>query len=101
MQRLRGLSLNYILAGVGILLVAIAFIRAPFIPQQAEQDYQQKMQKEFERAGHSSIEIEPGEPIFYQQVSANSRMLQNGYLGATGIVMLAAGAFGAVLSHHK
>ncbi len=97
-QRLR-ISLDRILAGTGIILIAIAFINASFIPEQAEQDLRQRVQQEVAQTGRSAIL--PEESIFYRQIRAHSRMLQNSYLGATGIVLLAAGAFGMVLSRPK
>lgn len=97
-QRLR-IFLNHILAGTGILLIAISFINASFIPEQAEQDLRERVQQEVKQTGRSAILLE--ESIFYRQIRAHSRMLQNSYLGATGIVLLAAGAFGMVLSRPK
>ena len=82
-------SLLLILVGAALLLAA--FVLAGGIPLAAHDDFGTLIQ-----AQGGSLSSSATYPDTYRQVAAQSRMLQNAYLGVAGLVLLAAGVFGSL-----
>lgn len=72
----------------GAVLVVLALFAAGRIPQQAHSDFDRLV------VAHGSLAHTPNYPDVYRQMSATTRMLQNAYVGGSGLVLLLAGAFG-------
>jgi hypothetical protein len=77
------------LLAIGALLVVVAFFAAGLIPQQAHRDFDRLVVSMGGGMSHT-----PTYPDVYRQMSANRRMLQNAYVGGSGLILLTAGAFG-------
>jgi hypothetical protein len=84
----RSLSLWFL--GIGAALVLAALLAAPAIPRQAHRDFDALVQH------YGSLSHTPSYPDVYRRMSADRRFIQNGYVGVSGLVLLAAGAFGLV-----
>ncbi len=67
----------------GAALLAVAFYSAEQIPIKAQADF-------FEYAKNSPLNS-PGFPEAFMQMHAQRRLLQNFYLGATGLILLFVG----------
>jgi hypothetical protein len=80
----------FLLAGALLLLVAI--VQAGTIPRAANDDYGALMRAQGGSAAHF-----PTHPDAYRQIAAQSRMLQNAYLGLTGVALVTVGAFGVAV----
>jgi hypothetical protein len=76
---------------VGVVLVAAAFVRAGDIPLAAHDDFGVLIRAQGGSMSHSSTY-----PDTYRTIAAQSRMLQNAYLGLTGVALVTVGAIGAV-----
>lgn len=70
---------------IGIAMIVIAWILAASIPKAANSDFNRLVRN----AGGMSHT--PNFSDAYKQMSANRRMLQNFYVGAAGLIFLAAG----------
>jgi hypothetical protein len=82
---------SVVLVVIGALLLAAASYSARGIPLKARADF-------FEYARTNPLNA-PGFPEAYMQMETNRRLLQNFYLGAAGLVLLAVGACG--LCNHR
>jgi len=71
---------------IGIGLLVLAWVLAAFIPSQANEDL-----ASFNQVPGSGLSQSANFPEMYKQMSANCRMLQNFYIGATGLICLGAG----------
>jgi hypothetical protein len=87
----RALSIQLLAAGA--ILVVIAFFAAALVPAQAHRDFDALV-----RSMGGGMSHTPNYPDVYRQMSADRRLLQNAYVGGTGLVLVAAGAFGLVRS---
>ena len=76
---------------VGAVLLVIAFVRAGGIPLAAHADFGALIRAQGGTISHSATY-----PDTYRLIAAQSRMLQNAYLGLTGVALVAVGAYGAV-----
>jgi hypothetical protein len=74
---------------VGVALILVAFTQAASIPRQAHDDFGALVQAHGGGMTHSATY-----PDTYRQMSANRRLLQNAYLGGSGLVLLAVGCVG-------
>jgi hypothetical protein len=77
----------------GAVLIAIAFTQAALIPHRAHDDFSALIQAHGGGMTHTATY-----PDTYRLMSANRRMLQNVYLGASGLVLLAVGCTGLTRS---
>jgi hypothetical protein len=84
-----GSSVSAGLLALGALLVVVAFFAAGLIPQQAHRDFDRLVQSMGGGMSHT-----PNYPDVYRQMSANRRLLQNAYVGGSGLILLAVGASG-------
>lgn len=75
-----------VLTVIGIALLAMAWVWAAGIPKAANRDFDRLVSNAGGQMSHT-----PNFPDAYKQMSANRRMLQNFYLGAAGLICLAAG----------
>jgi hypothetical protein len=75
---------------LGAMLVLVAFLSASAIPHQAHRDFDALVQS----YGARGLTHTPNYPDVYRRMSADRRLVQNGYIGVSGLVLLAAGAFG-------
>lgn len=85
------LSAVFFLFGVALLLVA--FTQAAAIPRQAHDDFAALVRAHGGGMSHSATY-----PDTYRQMSANRRMLQNAYLGGSGLVLFTLGCVGLMRS---
>jgi hypothetical protein len=76
------------LVAVGTMLVVVAFLSASAIPRQAHRDFDALVQS------YGGLAHTANYPDVYRRMSADRRLVQNGYIGVSGLVVLAAGAFG-------
>ena len=76
---------------VAAVLVLVAVARAGAIPRRAHDDY-----GELIRAQGGSVSHSATYPDTYRHMAAQSRMLQNAYLGLTGVALVTVGAVGVV-----
>lgn len=76
---------------VGAALVIAAYLQAGAIPFAAHDDFGVLIRSQGGSMSHS-----PTYPDTFRQTAAHVRMLQNAYLGVTGILLVAIGAFGLV-----
>jgi hypothetical protein len=74
---------------IGAVLLIVAFVQAGNIPRQAHDDFGALIQAHGGSMSHSATY-----PDTYRQMAAQSRLLQNAYLGLTGVALLTAGAIG-------
>ncbi|MGH7213385.1 MAG: hypothetical protein ACREIT_01190 [Tepidisphaeraceae bacterium] len=81
-----------VLAIAGAALLFQAHQTAAEIPSEADKDF-----GEFVRAAGGTLSSTPGFPDAFKQMHAERRMLQNSYIGGSGLVLLAAGAFGLII----
>jgi len=91
-ERFTGFAPAVLMLLIGALLLVTAFARAGAIPHQAHDDYGALLRRHGGSMSHSA-----GYDAVYRQMSAHSRMLQNAYLGVSGLVLLSAGSFGIAL----
>ncbi len=75
---------------VGAVLLIFAFVRAGEIPRAAHDDFGALLR------AHGSMSHSATYPDTYRLMAAQSRMLQNAYLGLTGVALATVGAIGAV-----
>jgi hypothetical protein len=78
---------------VGAVLIAVAFTQAALIPHRAHDDFSALIQAHGGGMTHTATY-----PDTYRVMSANRRMLQNVYLGGSGLVLLAVGCAGLARS---
>ncbi|WP_449418450.1 hypothetical protein [Phormidium nigroviride] len=83
----RRFSSNLSLIGVGIALMAIAFISISFLPSQVESS----LSTFFGKLGRGGIDVTITNT--YRRIAADRFLLQSAYLFLTGIVLLVAGLF--------
>jgi hypothetical protein len=76
---------------IGIVLVAIAYVHAAAIPRLAHDDFSALVQRAGGSMSHSATY-----PDTYRALSAQRRMLQNGYLGAGGLILMSIGGLALV-----
>lgn len=76
---------------LGAALLITAFVRAGGIPLAAHDDFGTLI-----RAQGGSMSSSATYPDTYRLIAAQSRMLQNAYLGLTGVALVTVGASGAV-----
>jgi hypothetical protein len=88
MQRVLAIILAF--CGVGLLM--FAYQGATQIPELVEKDF-----GAYVRAAGGTLSSTPNFPDAFKQMHVERRLLQNGYIGGSGLVLLAAGAFGCVL----
>ena len=69
---------------IGILLIIIAWCSAIRIPEATYKD----QKRSDEKAGYTTP---PERAMAYRQMCADRRMLQNFYIGASGLILLAIG----------
>ncbi len=74
---------------VGAALLTVAFVQAAAIPRLAHEDFGQLIASQGGTMSHS-----PTYPDTFRQIAAHSRMLQNAYLGLTGLALATVGAIG-------
>lgn len=89
--RLTRVHASLILMLVGAVLLISAFVRVPGIPLAAHDDFGVLVRSLGGSMSHSGTY-----PDTYRTFAAQSRMLQNAYLGFTGVALVTVGAFGAV-----
>jgi hypothetical protein len=77
---------NRMLIITGVVLIGVAFISAQGIPKAAHDDFDKLVKSAGGRMSHTA-----GFPDNYKKMSAQRRMLQNFYVGAAGLICLAAG----------
>ncbi|MCF7957448.1 MAG: hypothetical protein K9M57_03260 [Phycisphaerae bacterium] len=82
------MSKSIILTIVGIILLGIATISANMIPPEAFDDYTNNQSKETEHRVH--LQTQERETLFIK-AHERRRLLQNFYIGASGLACLAAG----------
>lgn len=75
---------------VGAVLLITAFVRAGDIPRAAHHDFGVLL-RSLGTMSHSATY-----PDTYRLMAAQSRMLQNAYMGLTGVALVTVGAIGAV-----
>jgi hypothetical protein len=85
------LSAVFFLFGVALLLVA--FTQAAAIPRHAHEDFAALVRAHGGGMSHSATY-----PDTYRLMSANRRMLQNVYLGGSGLVLFTVGCVGLMRS---
>jgi len=73
----------------GAVLLIVAFVQAGDIPRQAHGDFGALIQAHGGSMSHSATY-----PDTYRQIAAQSRLLQNAYLGLTGVALVTVGAIG-------
>jgi hypothetical protein len=78
-----------VLAIIGIILIVAALFSAKSIPVEANKDFDRLVRQSGGVMTHGQ-----GFPDTYRQMSANSRMLQNVYVGGAGLICLAVGLAG-------
>ncbi len=78
---------------VGAILLVTAFVRAGTIPPAAHHDFGALIRA---HVGSVSMSHSPTYPDTYRLIAAQSRMLQNAYLGLTGVALVTVGAIGVV-----
>ncbi len=78
-----------ILLLVGVALLIVAFVQVAAIPRLAHADFGQLISSQGGAMSHS-----PTYPDTFRQIAAQSRMLQNAYLGLTGLALATVGAIG-------
>lgn len=76
---------------VGAVFLIVAFVQAGGIPRRAHDDFSALV-----RAHGGSMSHSPTYPETYRLMAAQSRMLQNAYLGLTGVGLVTVGAIGVV-----
>jgi len=74
---------------VGAALLIVAFVQVAAIPRLAHEDFGQLIASQGGSMSHS-----PTYPDTFRQIAAHSRMLQNAYLGLTGLALATVGAIG-------
>ena len=74
---------------VGAALLTVAYLQAGAIPFLAHDDFGALI-----RAQGGSMSHSAEYPSTFRQTAANVRMLQNAYLGVTGVVLVTVGALG-------
>lgn len=74
---------------VGAVLVLVAIVRAGSIPRLAHADFGELIVSQGGSMSHSATY-----PDTYRQFAAHARMLQNAYLGLTGVALVTVGAVG-------
>jgi hypothetical protein len=74
---------------VGAVLLTVAFVQAAAIPSLAHGDFGELIVSVGGSMSHSATY-----PDTYRQIAAQGRMLQNAYLGLTGLVLVTVGAIG-------
>lgn len=72
---------------IGAILIGVAYVQAGAIPFLAHDDFGALV-----RAQGGSLSSPPEYPSMFRQVAAAARMLQNAYLGVTGVVLVTIGA---------
>ena len=82
---------SLVLILVGAVLLVSAFVRVPGIPLAAHDDFGALIRAQGGSMSHSGTY-----PDTYRTIAAQSRMLQNAYLGFTGLALVTVGAIGAV-----
>jgi hypothetical protein len=80
---------NKVLIIIGIILVIAALFSAKTIPGEANKDFDRLV-----RQSGGVITHGQGFPDAYKQMSSNSRILQNFYVGGAGLICLAVGLVG-------
>ncbi|MBD2313606.1 hypothetical protein H6G20_18210 [Desertifilum sp. FACHB-1129] len=88
---LRRLSSRSSLIGLGLILIAIAFIALFFLPWQVELSLNLFISYLVDR--RSRVMIDSPEIVTFRRVIADRFLLQSAYVFLTGIVLLAAGLF--------
>ena len=73
----------------GAVLLIVACVQAGDIPRQAHDDFGALIQAHGGSMSHSATY-----PDTYRQIAAQSRLLQNAYLGLTGVALVTVGAIG-------
>jgi hypothetical protein len=76
---------------VGAVLLVTAFVRAGAIPLSAHDDFGALIRAQGGSMSHSATY-----PDTYRLIAAQSRMLQNAYLGLAGVALVTVGAVGVV-----
>ena len=74
------------LVAIGIGLVILAWVSAAGIPKAAHKDFDHLVRSVGGRMSHT-----PNFPDAFKQMSANRRILQNFYVGASGLICLTIG----------
>jgi hypothetical protein len=95
----RGAQLKQLVTSIALAVAGAAFLllahqTAAAIPSEADKDF-----IEYVRANGGLTS--PGFPDAFRQMHAERRMLQNSYVGGSGLVLLAAGSFGLVISARR
>jgi hypothetical protein len=85
--------LSAVFFAVGAVLITVAFAQAALIPHRAHDDFSALLQAHGGGMTHTATY-----PDTYRLMSANRRMLQNIYLGGSGLVLLAVGCAGLTRS---
>jgi hypothetical protein len=74
---------------IGVILIVAALVHAIWIPSQAHDDFGALVRSQGGSLSHSETY-----PDTYRLLSAQRRMLQNAYVGVSGLVLLTVGAVG-------
>jgi hypothetical protein len=87
-DRVRATSASAMMA-IGVILVVAAVLHANWIPYRAHDDFGALVRSQGGSLSHSETY-----PDTYRLMSAQRRMLQNAYVGVSGLVLLTVGAVG-------